>query len=353
MKANTKILICYNAPVSVFPVYNGKPSGAEKAMDDLSEVSFMKEIGKIVRSLKKNFDEVDTLSITRDVQRTIKELQEFSPDVIFNFVESVEGIASYEFSMAALFELLNYEFTGNSPITLGNCLNKERTKNILRNIGINTPRSGILRYASKSTRKPKGMKYPLILKLLKEDASIGISEFSVVKNNEELRKQISFLFKTYRQDVLAEEYIEGREINAAVLGDKVLPLSEIKFDGLPDDFPKIVTYEGKWMAESVYYKHTKPECPAKLEKSLEEKINETALAAFEAMNCRDYARVDMRLSHEGIPYVIEVNPNPDISQDSGFMRAAAASGMSYSDLLSTIAGFVLTRKSYGSKVKAS
>jgi len=184
----------------------------------------------------------------------------------------------------------------------------------------------------------------MILKLMNEDASIGISEFSVVKNYSELRKQFSFLVETYNQDIILEEYIQGRELNVAILGGRVLPISEINFTGLPEDFPNIVTYDGKWTEGSVYYNHTKPVCPAELSERLRKNIQMTALAAYDAMNCRDYARVDIRLSNEEVPYVIEVNPNPDISSDSGFARAATASGISYDDLLYTIANYALIRK---------
>jgi D-alanine-D-alanine ligase len=166
----------------------------------------------------------------------------------------------------------------------------------------------------------------------------------VVKNYTELRKQFSFLVETYKQDVILEEYIPGRELNVAILGGKPLPISEISFTGLPEDLPNIVTYDGKWTDGSVYYNHTKPVCPAPLNEKLKKKIESTALLAYNAMNCRDYSRVDIRLSNDGIPYVIEVNPNPDISSDSGFARAAAAEGISYDELLYTIANFALTRK---------
>ena len=144
----------------------------------------------------------------------------------------------------------------------------------------------------------------------------------------------------------------GRELNCAVLGGKPLPISEIDFTGLPEGLPKIVTYDGKWMEDSVYYENTKPVCPAELNEDLKKNIEEIALQAFEAMNCRDYARVDIRLDKNNNPFVIEVNPNPDISTDSGFVRAAAAAGISYSGLLSTIAEFALNRKKNDSQIKA-
>jgi D-alanine-D-alanine ligase len=354
MKTDAKILICYNSPVSIFAIYNGKPADDSSIPNDLSESGFSKEINKIKRFLRENFIEVSSFAINNNVERTINKLSTYSPDVIFNFVESIDGISSYEYCMAGLFEMLGQDFTGNTPSCLGNCLNKARAKTILRSFGINTPASSIIRIDNDELLSSDNfnLNFPVILKLLNEDASIGISELSVVKDLESLNSHVHFLKNTYRQDILAEEYIDGRELNVAVLGDKTLPISEIKFDGLPEGLPKIVTYDGKWIADSVYYENTKPSCPAIIDSGLKKKIEETALLAFHAMSCRDYARVDLRLSHDNVPYVIEVNPNPDISMDSGFARAAAAAGLNYSDLLFTIVGFALARKEYDTKVKA-
>jgi D-alanine-D-alanine ligase len=344
MKENAKILICYNSPVSVFSVYNGKKNDESAKANDLSENNFLQELTKVEQSLSKYFTEVKSLAIDRDVPKTINNINAFNPDVIYNFVESVEGISAYESCIAGLFELLRYEITGCSPITLGNCLNKARAKAILKSRGVLTPEYRTLKKTKRFTEKEIKLRYPLILKLMNEDASIGISEFSVVKNYSELRKQFSFLAETYKQDIILEEYIQGRELNVALLGGRVLPISEISFTGLPEEFPNIVTYDGKWTEGSVYYDHTKPVCPASLPDRLRKKIQIAALVSYDALNCRDYSRVDIRLSNDGVPYVIEVNPNPDISSDSGFARAAAADGISYNDLLYTIANFALIRK---------
>jgi D-alanine-D-alanine ligase len=354
MKENAKILICYNEPVNVFSVYNGKPNDDSAKANDLSENNFLKELSKVEESLSKYFTEVKSLAIDRNVQKTINNINNYNPDVIYNFVESVEGISSYEWCMAGLFELLRFEITGCSPITLGNCLNKARAKAILKARGILTPEYRTLKKTKRFTEKEIKLHYPMILKLMNEDASIGISEFSVVKNYTELRKQFSFLAETYKQDVILEEYIEGRELNVAILGGKVLPISEISFTGLPEDFPNIVTYDGKWTEGSVYYNFTKPVCPAQIGERLKKKIQSIALEAYDALNCRDYARIDIRLSNDGVPYVLEVNPNPDISSDSGFARAAAADGINHDELLFTIANFALKRKKKNdSQAKAS
>ena len=139
MIQDVKILLCYNAPVSVFSIYNGKRSDKETRGNDLSEKSFVKELNRIRKSLLKYFKEVDSLAVDRNVKKTINNINSFSPDIIYNFVESVEGISSYEWCMTGLFQLLRYEFTGCTPITLGNCLNKERTKSILKARNILTP----------------------------------------------------------------------------------------------------------------------------------------------------------------------------------------------------------------------
>jgi D-alanine-D-alanine ligase len=353
MKIDAKILICYNAPVTLFSVYNGKPVNEANDGEDLSEKSFLKELNNIRKALKKYYTQVESLAIDREVQKAIDGINSFTPDVIFNFVESVEGITTYEYCIAGLYELLDYCYTGCDPISLGNCLNKARTKDILQTFGIRTPGYQTLKPNARFTKNDITLNFPIILKLIKEDASIGISEYSVVNNYTELRKQFKFLSNTYKQEVILEEYIKGRELNIAIFGSRTLPLSEIKFNGLPSSLPKIVTYEGKWIENSVYYNHTKPVCPAEISEDTLSKVNKIAMDAFKALNCRDYARIDIRLNNKGIPYVIEVNPNPDISTDSGFARAAKADGINYSDILCTIANYALERKKKNdTKVKA-
>ncbi len=351
-KTEAKILVCYNSPVSVFSIYNGKHSDESTAGKDLSEHSFASNMLEIENHLKEFFTDVKSLPIDLNVRKSIDQITKYNPDAILNFVESVEGITIYEYCMAGLYELLGYNYTGNIPSTLGNCLNKNRTKEILYSNGIKTPRAITLTQKSKFTKKDINLNFPLILKLVDEDASIGISENSVINNYRELRKHFTFLTETYKKNLIVEEYILGRELNCAVLGNEPLPISEIDFTGLPENLPKIVTYDGKWMEGSTYYNHTNPVCPADIDSDIKKKVEEIARQAYKVLNCRDYARVDVRLADDGTPYVIEVNPNPDVSSDSGFARAAAASGKSYSELLFTITSFALQRKYNDSKNKA-
>ncbi len=118
MKTDKKILMCYNAPASIFAVYNGKPADSETKLNDLSETGFLNNLTKTRKTLLKYFTDVETLAVNRNVQKIVNKINKFSPDAIFNFVESVEGISSYEYCTAGLFELLGFEYTGNTPFCL-------------------------------------------------------------------------------------------------------------------------------------------------------------------------------------------------------------------------------------------
>lgn len=344
MNSITKILICYNEPVKFYSNYSGKNVYADSDDTDLSETETFNHIENTINTLSIYHNSVEILPFNSDVEDVIKKIRKFDPDVIFNLVETVDGISNYEAYAVGVYELLGISYTGNTPICLGTCLNKSRTKLILSSAGIQTPNHLVAKYNSKPEDESFTLKFPVIMKLLNEDASIGISEFSVANDIDEVRNRLKFLFKTYKQDVLIEEYIDGREFNVAILGDKALPISEIDFTGLPEELPKIVTYEGKWSAESTYYKYTKPVCPAVLNNKIRQKIESVALEAYKTLGCRDYARVDIRLSKNNTPYVIEINPNPDISSDSGFARAIAAAGISYAEFLNTLIEFAYSRR---------
>ncbi len=347
----SKILICYNEPTKLFNNYIGKEILSSQDDVDTSESELANQIGIIITSLQKYFENIEVLAINQNIESFINKIKNYSPDVIFNLVESVNGIANYEAFVAGLYEILQINYTGNIPICLATCLDKSRTKQILSSNKIRVPKYFIAGYQNKGIINEFNLDFPVILKLLKEDASIGISEFSVVNCLSDVEERLQFLFKTYKQDVLIEEYINGREFNVAILGGTVLPVSEIDFTGLPKDFPKIVTYEGKWSPQSVYFKYTNPVCPANIDDNLKSKLESVALKAYKVLNCRDYARVDIRLNKSNTPYVIEVNPNPDLSTDAGVARASGAANIGYAELLKTIIDFAIERKVNDTQIK--
>ncbi|MDD8012950.1 MAG: ATP-grasp domain-containing protein [Acidobacteriota bacterium] len=340
-----KILICYNEPVGIYENYSGKAAPGGAAVEDSSDPGLTAQVGEIQKILQQRFEQIECLPFSRDFAKALRRILQLEPDIILNFVEALAGDVNFEGHIAGAFEILDIEFTGNKSLTLGNCLNKLKTKQILRSLGVRTPRHFLARSGGTLIETDVKLKYPLILKLNKEDASIGISENSVVADFPGMQAQLDFLFRTFRQDVLVEECLPGREISAAILGDRVLPLSEISYASLPENLPRIITYEAKWAPHSPYYLGTVPVCPAPLDEELRALIEKKALAAFNALDCRDYARVDFRLSKRDIPFVIDVNPNPDISPESGFIRSASHAGISYEEVLFTLVEFALQRSS--------
>ena len=340
-----KILICYNEPTGIYENYPGKTSMNGAAIEDSSDPGLATQVAEIQKILQQQYLQVECLPFSRDFAKALRRILQLAPDIILNFVEALDGDANFEGHIAGAFEILDIEFTGNRALTLGNCLNKIKTKQILRSLGVRSPKYLLARLNTKLEEGCLKLKFPLILKLNKEDASIGISESSVVHDFQSLNAQLEFLFRTYRQDVLIEECLPGREISAAILGERVLPLSEISYDGLPEHLPRIVTYEAKWSPHSPYYLHTTPVCPAVIDKELQALIEKVALAAFNALDCRDYARVDFRLSQRNIPFVVDVNPNPDLSPEAGFIRSAAHAGLSYEQVLFALVDFAVQRSS--------
>lgn len=343
IRSTAKILICHNEPVAIYENYSGKESPPLLPDIDLSESEFSREIEIMRASLSRSFARVAILPVDKDIPKACHEIAKASPDLIFNMVESLDGHAGYEFIMAGVFEVMGVPFTGSGALCLGNCLDKAAAKTMLMGSGIKTPRFDVASPGSPYDYDRCPLNFPLVAKPVAEDASIGISEGSVVRDARDLEARVAFLFKHYGQDVLIEEYIEGREINVSILGGKVLSIGEVLFDGLPDHLPRIVTYEAKWNSSSVYFEYSIPKCPADLNETVACDVRVAALASYRAMKCRDYARIDIRLSADNEPYVIDVNPNPDLSTDSGFVREAAGAGLSFDELLLRIATMALER----------
>jgi D-alanine-D-alanine ligase len=265
--------------------------------------------------------------------------------VVFNLCESLAGSSTNEPTFAGLLELFGFRYTGNDLLALALCLHKQRTKDMLRAHHVATPP---YRYFADRDAVAAAapildtLDYPWFVKLAREDASIGITEANVVHDANQLRERTLELMTEFRQGVLAERYIEGREINAALLGTmtgepRVLPLHEIDFTAMPADRPNIVSYAAKWQEHHVDFVGTKPVPLRDPSPVLVEAATGAARSAWHALGLRGYARVDLRIDASGAPWVIDVNPNPDLSSDAGFARAALAAGLDYTALVAAIA----------------
>lgn len=313
---------------------------------DMSEIGVIEERAQVEKALQQKGYRTSLFNIDGDIKRLINFIEVQKPDIIFNLCESLMGESLHEMHVAGIYELMNVAYTGTATLALGTCLNKVRTKDILRAYGVPTAKHIISVDVEACHIEDTNLRFPFIVKPIHEDASIGIMNSSVVYDVPSLQKQIGYVLKTFNQPALVEEYIEGRELNVAIIGNAqptVLPISEIDFSKLPADYPKIVTYNAKWVEGTPEYDGTVGTCPAQLEPSVEKRVREVALRAYQLMEIRDYARVDIRLDASNTPYVLEVNPNPDISCDAGFARSARTVGMTFDDMIVKIVETALER----------
>lgn len=312
---------------------------------DIPEFNPVEEYRLMAEKLSAIGYDAYSFNVKDDLNSLLENLEKDKPDVVFNFIELFKDDPRFEMNMCGLLELLGIPYTGATPLGLANCQSKFLTKKILSSIGILIPKHF---YVSEFPfNVPEDIRYPMIVKPAFEDGSAGIENDSIVFNEESLRKRIEYIYTSFNQPVLIDEYIDGRELNVSVVGDKepfILPISEIDFSKMPDNFHRIVSYQAKWEASHETYHKTIPICPAILPDGIEEKIKEIAIKSFNALEVRDYARIDMRLTPDGRIYVLEVNPNPDITEGVGLMRSAVAMGYKYEEVLDMILKFALARK---------
>src|SRR5580704_2346275 len=313
-------------PIRIGFTYNVKRI---KEGDDEAEWDPPETIIAIANALARQGHIVVHLEATPDLPRV---LAEADVDLIFNIAEGVEG-RNREAQVPALCELLGIPYTGSDSATLAIALDKALGKKVLLQHDILTPKFCVME--SHRERLSPDMKFPMIVKPNAEGSSKGIGSTSVVDNEEELRDKVKELIERYRQPALVEEYIAGREFTVGLLGDKrprVLPPMEIKFKQADDTRP-VYDYAVKQEWEKyVYY-----ECPAKLTESEQKAMEKIARATFWALDCRDVARVDMRMDADGRIYVLEVNPLPGLTPDySDLVLIAKACGMEYDQLISEI-----------------
>ncbi|MBK7629371.1 MAG: ATP-grasp domain-containing protein [Ignavibacteriales bacterium] len=334
-----KVLVLYNEAHAEFYHKTIKPTPELDFIPyfEVDELTPMEEFEIMTKRLKKLGFDAHTLNLKDDIHLLLNEIKKSKPDVIFNFVEIYKDRPRLEMNMVGLYELLGVAYTGAPALTLANCQNKFLTKKLLNYNGINTAKYQLFKeMPDEMNLNPK---FPVIVKPAFEDASVGIENESIVYNKEALKKRLEYVFKYFVQPALVEEFVEGREFNVSVMGDlrpKVLPISEIDFSKMPDHLHNIVSYQAKWDPHHESYHKTIPICPAKIPMRLENKLKETALKAFKVMGTRDYARVDMRVNSDEEVFVLEVNPNPDLTEGAGFMRSASYGGLSYGMALKKI-----------------
>lgn len=279
-------------------------------------------------------------------------LSKCGADLVFNLTEAFGGDDTKEMNVAAYMDLLGIPYTGGGPHAHFLAQDKATAKKMFAFHGIKTP------FFATSYRgrieHAHDVEFPLIVKPVWEDGSIGIDADSVVNGVKELMERVEYIQNEFDSPALIEEYIEGREIYAAILGSyetaQALPLVELDLSRLPEGTPKIASRDVKFEKDTPGYKLTKSHLVTDLDEKAVTKLQETGLAAYQAVKLRDYGRIDMRLSDKGEVYVIEANPNPWLSSKQEFTMAAKASGRSYTDLIGEIVELAVAR--YASPVRS-
>jgi D-alanine-D-alanine ligase len=299
----------------------------------------------IVAALCEAGSRVDLVGLHgREVLAVLDRLRADRPDLVFNLCESMAGDPRNEPTFVGLLDLCGIPYTGADLLALASCLHKRRTKEILIARGIPTPPH---RYLADLD----ALDDPQLDGLAHEDASVGITQDNLVTAPDALRRRARELMLEHHQGVLAERFVDGRELNVTLIGNaaglEMLPLHEIDFAAMPADRPRIVSYAAKWDVRHVDYAGTKPVPLRDANRDLVAAVERVARAAWDALGLRDYGRIDLRVDTAGTPWVIDVNPNPDISPDAGVARAARIAGMSYAQLIARIARIALQRIAAG------
>jgi D-alanine-D-alanine ligase len=260
-------------------------------------------------------------------------------DLAFNLCEGIDGVAALEPAVIAVLELFGVPYTGSSSATTSLTLRKHVVNSLLEREGLPVPPWRLSR--PDATIDPIG--FPAICKPAAEDASIGIEQRSVVRSARALTTRLREMHQRW-DDVLVQQYVDGREVNVGILGDEVLPVAEIDFGAMPKGMWRIVSYTSKWHVGSDEDLGAAPRCPADLPESVTADCQRIALAAWRAVGGTGYGRVDMRIDAEGRPWVLEVNANPDIAPDAGLARMARTAGIDYSQMIRQVCADAIEAK---------
>lgn len=329
-----------------FEAQEEPPSLSVFNQEDFAEWDSAKTIKAVYSALKKEYD-VEVILAQGDYY---KNLINNKVDFVFNMAEGLKGNFR-ESIVPAILEEHSIPYTGSDPLTLSICLDKARAKEILKYYKIPTP-DFLIFHTPEEVKKAKIKFLPVIIKPLMEGSSKGIYNDNVCHGEEEAKSKSVDIIKKFKQPVIVEKFLTGREFTVAVLGNwpelEILPIVEITFSCLPQGANPIYSYEAKWVWDRPENPLPLFKAPAEIDKKLEEKIKKIVIKTIKILNIRDWCRVDLRLDEKGIPNILEVNPLPGIipgeDENSCFPKAAKAAGLSYEDLILKV--MKIARKRY-------
>jgi D-alanine-D-alanine ligase len=296
----------------------------------------------VMESLLRLGHSVETLAVFDNVAHIVEKLHACAPDVVFNLSESFHHNRAYEPNIPALLELMKIRYTGSGPDALQLCKDKAITKKILAYHHVRVP-SFVVSHRLSPLRRLKRFKFPAFVKPRSEESSDGISKASFARDEREAIERAQFIHQKFDCDALIEEYIDGRELYVSVLGNRrltVLPPREVFFDNMPADVPRFATYHAKWNEAYREKWGITNGMARELPREVEGDLLKIARNVYGWLKIRGCGRMDLRLTPEGELFVIEVNPNPSLSQDEDLAQSAAAAGMDYDAVITAILSLV-------------
>ena len=329
MKKKLKVLVLFDAV---------EPTTLNQDLTALLKTPDWTTQANVLTALAQLGHTVEHLAIFDDLDLLRQKFLTFTPDVIFNLADQFKNNRAFDQNIVSFLELHDVPFTGCGSSGLLLCKHKAISKKILGYHRIRVPEFTVIARGKQATR-PKRLKFPIIVKPLKEEASYGISQASFVETDEQFKERVQFIHNSYDNDVIAEEYIAGRELYVSVLGNHrldVYPIRELVFKEVPPDEPKIATYRAKWDEEYRKKWGLQNQFADALDPALAKDIAQTCKRIYRLLTIDGYARLDLRVTASGEIYFIEANPNPILAEEEDFAQSAAKAGLAYPQLIERI-----------------
>jgi D-alanine-D-alanine ligase len=330
-------------PMRVLALVDHELVPPDRAGEEVRTAAPWKAEYDVVRALRSLGHDVSILGVGSDLGVIRRTISDFKPQIAFNLLECFDGIATWDHNVVAFLELCKLPYSGCNARGLLLARDKALSKKLLSYHRVPVPDFTVF-LRGRAIRRPKRLAFPLIVKSLTLDASIGISQASVVDDDAHLQERVRFIHESTGTDAIVERYIEGRELYIGILGNhrlRVLPTWELTFENMPDDARKIATERVKW---SPAYQE---KCgifsgeATDLDPAVERRIVSVCKRVSRSLMLSGYTRVDLRLTEGGEIFVMEANPNPHLASDEDYARSAARAGLKYRTLIARILGLGL------------
>ena len=335
MKKKMKVLALFDAI---------RPTTLDQDLSEELKTEDWKTEANVLEALQQLGWVAEHLAIFDDTDLIRQKFQSFQPDLIFNLADQFKNNRAFDQNIVSFLELHGVPFTGCGSTGLTLCKNKGISKKILGYHRIRVPDFTVIPRGKRVIR-PKRLPFPILVKPLKEEASLGIAQASFVESDDQFKERVAFIHEKYDNDVIAEEYIEGRELYVSVLGNhrlRVFPVRELVFKEVPPDEPKIATYKSKWDEDYRKRWGIQNEFARELDPALVRQIEQACKKIYRLLAIDGYGRLDLRLTKENEIVFIEANPNPVLARDEDFAQSALGADLAYPQLIERIAQLGMT-----------